>query len=801
MARGTKAWLEQLLNILAVDNDPDDDYPGKHWDKESYRSQWSDRLKQLNTGTAGQDATLRALTETDRRRLLDGILQIAQFSVPQDDIYSQKMHDAVLNRYVDYVPEELPDLYKWSKQYGKSAHLRSGQQEQDRASLESLLKTKTGKIRNPIQSLYRFVRGNAYLNQSKDLIGIMSDRVWDPQITTALTKLAKHGHIRHDPKTGTILFPRDTIRQIDPYYEKYQETLGALSNVANNDYIELYKQMADDKFDERKSPYNDMINELARDQVRRNLQQIPEDAPIEERERILAEQQNELNQTLLPPDYRNTAQALANYNSGLAIESGKKLLVDSFGPRVKLASVFSEKGLRSLLNHPKRALRLAQINEMLDDNWNDIIAPGHEYLWHPGWQGRNAQDRHIDDAINAIPREDYSQIARIQEPSGPWKRGELNSLNNYDTLRRTLAENKRQVVRRGEEIRAQITQYIAAHPEIQDRIAANNEQRLLEDIRGIGYTPTAEDKEEQDLLSRVPSGNYQKKIANILKNPRLVQLAERPYHYSKDMLSAIPSDSPWRLAKNRRDLYDRSLNHSICVGVPQYSYHNNVQAKKSLIFFSGEHTDLESETGELALYIDPKTKKIKKVTIEQVHGVNNRSGSSEGIAALRAIAKQLPGKSVEDINNVVEQKGIEYKEQRPADEDLEELYNDYLNREGMAAGLPDHWQIGEHIQEDDNVLGEIFQAAAVRMQLAGYHQDDDGNWLRPGDPRYDDWDAEGNRIVQDEGEFDENDPGYSGGGFVEPLNNPAYMRLLELLLDGGVTKPSEHIRSLVTRRF
>jgi hypothetical protein len=793
MARGTKAWLDQLLNILAVDSDPDDNYPGKHWDKESYRSQWSDRLRRLNTGTAGQDTILRALTTADRRRLLDGILKIAQFNVPQDDIYSQKMHDAVLSRYADDVPEDLPDLYKWSKQYGKSAHLRSGQQEQDRASLESLLKTKAGKIRNPIQSLYRFVRGNAYLNQSKDLIGIMSDRVWDPQVTTALTKLAKHGYIRHDPKTGTILFPRDTIRQIDPYYEKYQETLGALSKVATDDYIKLYKQMADDKFDERKSPYNDMINELARDQIRRNLRQIPEDAPIEERERILAEQQNELNQTLLLPDYRNTAQMLANYNGGLTKE-GKKLLADRFGPRVKLASVFSEKGLRSLLNHPKRALRLAQINEMLDDNWNDITAPGHEYLWHPGWQGRNAQDRHIDDAINAIPHEDYSQIARIQEPSGPWKRGELNSLNNYDALRRTLAENKQQVARRGEEIRAQITQYIAAHPEIQDRIAENNEQRLLEDIRGIGYMPTAEDKEEQDLLSRVPSGNYQKKISLILKNPRLVQLAERPYHYSKDMLSAIPSDSPWRLAKNRRDLYDRSLNHSICVGVPQYSYHNNVQAKKSLIFFSGEHTDLESETGELALYIDPKTKKIKKVTVEQVHGVNNRPGSSVGTSALRAIAKQLAGKSVEDINNVVEQKGIEYKEENPQ-VDPNDAYQDALHEWAFEHDVPAEVVNAGELYDDD-----AYNFATERMRQDGWHLDDDGNWIARGDPRYNDWDAHGNRIVN-EGEFDENDPGYSGGGFVEPLNNPAYMRLLELLLEGGVTKPSEHMRELVTRRF
>jgi hypothetical protein len=106
---------------------------------------------------------------------------------------------------------------------------------------------------------------------------------------------------------------------------------------------------------------------------------------------------------------------------------------------------------------------------------------------------------------------------------------------------------------------------------------------------------------------------------------------------------------------------------------------------------------------------------------------------------------------------------------------------------------------------DDYDVDEAHNYAQDRMQDAGYHMDDDGNYIAQGDPRYDDWDEWGNPAGYDyeaDGvDFDEDDEGYAEGGFVEPTANPAYRRLLELLLEDGMTTPLKHAVSLATRRF
>jgi hypothetical protein len=773
MAHGPKSWFNKVLDAFMQDK--------SIYDQNEDPRVWPERLAHMNEGTLGQQVDLSGLKPSQRAALIRVILNTAGFKDPED-LYSKKFHDIMVN-YLSNDYRKIPDLYKWSKKYHRSPFFSATPKQ--RVPLEQILKTRTGTIRNPVYSLYRELRGNAMLNPSKDFIARTSGYMYDPSVITALTKLAKNGYIKHDPKTGVILVPRDTIRQIDPYYEKYQETLNALAEAVAKEE------------DMQAQPYIDMAKTYLKDQIRRNMPVIAEDTPLELRNQILAEQQEQLNAPVSDEDTQSALRQMANL-SNLSSEIDKRELpskANAFNSRMRLASLFSEKGLRSLLNNPKRRLRLAQINELLADKWHDLYRAED---WRTA-QFRAEEDTPINALIATLPweieRDHIVPLQKYKIPMGPWKKGDLQSLNNFDTLRQTLHENELLADRREEEARERVRQYIAAHPELQQLAAQNmqarTERQHLNSMRGIGYTPNEEDKEEQQLLKHMPRGNNHRTISNILGTPRLVELAERPYQYSKDILEAVNSDDlsvPWRIAKNRRDLYERSQKHNICVGVPVLGYHDKVLAKKSLIFFHGEHADKDSETGEIALYINPKDNKVIKADVLQVRGLENKPGSPAGIGDLEVVAKRLVGKSINDVNNVVEQKGIEYKEEQPIDpyEVYQQHMNDYLRDNDRPM--------------DDDTDDDVYEYANNQMRVAGYHMDDDGNWLAPGDPRYDDYDYDGNRI-EPEGEFDEDDPGYAGGGFVEPIGNSAYQRLFELLLEDGMSKPTKYQVSLATRRF
>jgi Mn-dependent DtxR family transcriptional regulator len=792
MARGSKTWLNKVLEALLQDKDVYD----QNFDQDYHRRFFSEKLVSLNEGAPGQQSVFEQLDiPRHRKAFIRSLLAVAGFKDPED-IYSKKFHNVMVD-YLNNDYRNIPDAYRWSKNYHKSPFFAAAPEQ--RIPLEQILKTRAGTIRNPIHSLYRELRGNAMLNPSKDFIARTSNHIWDPQVTTALNKLSKNGYIKYDPKTGVVLIPRDTIRQIDPYYEKYQETLNALTEAYIADAEARYKE---DESGEWKltQPYIDMGKEFLKEQTRRHLPGIAENMPMEMRNQMLAEQQEQLNAPVSDEDLQSAVRQMFNLSS-LETEIGKQelpLASNAFNNRMRLASVFSEKGLRSLLNNPKRRLKLAQINELLEDKWQQLHVPS---AWHTVRRYAAEEDAPMVNLMRALPWQDRRDrilpLERFEVPGGPWKKGDIHSLNNFDTLRRTLHENELRVAQAEEQARDRVRQYIAAHPELQQLAAQNMQeqaqQQQLDGLRGIGYTPNEEDKEEQRLLERVRKDTYRRTVSNILSVPRLAELAERPYQYSKDILEATNSDdliAPWRLAKNRRDLYERSRNHNICVGVPVHEYHDKVLQKKSLIFFHGEHTNKAGETGEIALFINPKDHKIIKANVVQVHGFENKPGSQAGTGGLHIIAKRLVGKSVDDINNVVEQKGIEYKEEQPVDP--HEVYQQYMNDYVFDNDLP----MDDYADRDD----DVYEYANEQMRIAGYHMDEDGNWLAPGDPRYDDYDYDGNRI-EPEGEFDEDDPGYAGGGFVEPIGNTAYQRLLELLLESNMAKPTKHQISLATRRF
>jgi hypothetical protein len=629
--------------------------------------------------------------------------------------------------------------------------------------------------------------------------------------------------------------------------------------------------------------YTDFAKAYMQDRLRQGFPRIAEDLPLEEREQQLAAQQAQL-QNVNNLHLFNDANTLGEQYIAMLkaadlistyLDDRKGWPVKRLSNRARLASLFSEKGLRSLLNNPKRLLKVAQANDLIRSEWHKLNQRPWNQLWWPRANRNREPDPDVPyDLYEAIPNETLGQIGRINQPGRYWAQGDLHSLNNFDALRRQLADHEQIVERNTAQARNRIIQYIAAHPELQqlaDQNAARQaEEQRLRQMRGLSYKPNAEDIEEEKLLTPIINfgGNYQSKIKKVLENPRLVELAERPYQYSKDILDALnkapvplADAKEWRLVKNRRELYDRSLNHVICVGVPGFSYNDKVLAKKSLIFFNGDHTDLESETGEIALYIDQKTHKIIKATVEQVQGKGNKGHKDESMQALQLIAKTLVGKKATDINNVVEQEGIEYKEgnvrwnEAMADyyqmynraDDLEQQedigfleaahnyahqvltnegyrrndngeweryfeppqqqpqqqvnpYDEYMNYVHEYA--MDHHYEGDLADYDDD---EGYNYAQERMRDAGYHMDEDGNYLAPDDPRYDDWDEWGNHIDDDadldEEDFDEDDEGYAEGGFVEPIGNPAYRRLLELLLEDGMTKPSKHLTSLMTRRF
>jgi hypothetical protein len=744
MARGSKEWLGRLISLLSKDGKQDSAF------------HWRGRLADLNNGAQGQSFVFENLEEPSQGvAILEAALELAGFQQPED-LHAKKFHDALLRFYV-HNPYSLPDLYKWSKNYHKAPHFKPLPEQ--REPLDHIVQTKKGTIRNPVHSLYRHLRGNAMINESKDFISAMP-RIYDAQITTALTKLAKHGHIKYEPKTGVILIPRDTIRRIDPYYERYQETLNALQQAIGEDHALVNRVAASVSSDrdneearaageatfkyvnrppeEQITKYKDFAKQLIQDQMRRNMPRIPEDLPMEEREQRFAEQQAQL-QNINADDIHDGLLAMFN-RSYVPKRNESWWPTHDTAPMMRLASMFSEKGLRSLLNNPKRALKIAQINELLEDKWADINATEATWQYHPDPEDRQA----IPPAIFEILPNEVDR--NMHDPGGPWKQGDLQSLNNYDTFRRQLEDRERAIERSRVQARERIVQYIAAHPELQ-QLAAQNvaNQRRLYDMRGIGYTPNDEDKEEEAIIKsmgRQLVGNYRTVAKTLMDHPRLAELAKRPYTYSKGIMDAI-GEAPitiaehpgWRLANNRHELYERSYEHSICIGMPVMQYHDKALAKKSLLFFSGDHTDPESEAGEIALYIDPKTHKIIKTDVVQVHGYGNAPGKKESTQNLKYIADALVGKKVDDTDDVVEEKGVEYKEEQ-----------------GPA-------------QQEEEDPGELWDNAA------------------------------------DEDEFDEDDEGYAEGGFVEPTGNPAYRRLLELLLEDGMTKPSKHLTSLATRRF
>jgi hypothetical protein len=809
MARGSNKWLEQIIDKLSTRfNEP--------------RDEWYQRIRHLNAGYRGQSIALNNLDPAQRIALLEAALDLAGFQ-QSEDIHAKKFHDTLL-KYHSYNSEALPDITKWAKLYHKSPHFAPTPE--NRVPLDQIVKTNKGTIRNPIHSLYRYLRGNAMLNESKDFISVLPLRLWDPQVTTALTKLSKNNHVKYDPKTGAILIPRDTIRQIDPYYEIYNKTLTELIKTINEDHSDAVLGEiinGQQPTSERGKKYRELAKAFTQDQMRRNMPRIAEDLPMEERERLFAEQQARI-QNISDEDIANGLQQMRNHAYFNEIANSWPP-VNSNSNRMKLASMFSEKGLRSLLNNPKRLLKVAQINELLEDKWNEITVPDRTWNYYPGHEDREVIPY---DIYHVLP-DDVDHA--VHEPGGYWKRGDLQSLNNYDTFRRQLEDRERTIARNTEQARERIIQYIAAHPELQqiaDQNAANRQQqRRLTDMRGIGYTRNAEDKEEEDLIKSMGNaliGNYRTVAKTLMDHPRLAELAKRPYKYSKGIMDAI-GEAPitldeypgWRLAENRHELYERSYEHNICIGMPIMQYHDKALSKKSLLFFSGDHTDPESEAGEIALYIDPKTHKIIKTDIVQVHGFGNKPGSKVGTQNLKYIADTLVGKSVDDTNNIVEEEGVEYKEEH--DPALPAPQQQALPAPQQAAGgglIDPENQYHALVQEyadDHNYDGdmadyfddEAFNWAHRQMGYLGYHLDDDGNYLVPGDPGYNDFDEDGNRVNGggefDEEDFDEDDEGYAEGGFVEPTGNPAYRRLLELLLEDGMTKPSAHIKSLMTRRF
>jgi hypothetical protein len=705
MARGSKKWLDQLIDKLSTRFN-------------TSKENWTG-LSLLNNGARGQRTVFSEYNSADKLAILEAVLELAGFQ-PSEDQTTNKFHNALLDYHANAINHSLPDLFKWSKMYHKSPHFIGAPE--NRIPLDQIIKTKKGTIRNPVHSLYRLLRGNAKLNESKDFISLLPS-IYDAQVTTALNKLSKQGYVKHDPKSGFTLIPRDIIRQIDPYYERYHETLNALKQASSEDYAELYHaSRAEDESGEltpeikqARAKYTPLAKAFIQDQLRRNMPRIAEDIPLEERNRLFAAQQDRL-QNLSNRDIEDGIIAL--YNRSFKAQRADSWPINQANAVMRLASMFSEKGLRGLLNNPKRALKLAQINELLEDKWDEINDREGRYHWRPP-QNDPLISR---DMFYAIP---YGAVdSNVHEPAGPWKEGDLQSLNNYDAFRRQLEDRKRTIARNKTQARERVLQYIAAHPELQqiaERNNADRQRRLqLQNMRGIGYTPNAEDQEEEQIingLGRQLRGNYSEIAKTLLNQPRLVELAERPYQYSKGLLASVnDAGTPWQLAKNRRDLYDRSLYHNICIGMPLMEYHDKALAKKSLLFFSGEHTDPESEAGEIALYIDPKTHKIIKTDVVQVHGIHNAPGSELGTQNLKYIADALVGKSIDDTDNAIEDAGIAYTDEQ-------------------------------------------------------------------------------------EGEFDEDDEGYAEGGFVEPTANPAYRRLLELLLEDGMTKPSRHVQSLLTRRF
>jgi hypothetical protein len=793
MAR-TKTWAKKVLEALGTESSVD----------------WPTQLKGL-TGTrkAAQDRILGQLDLGARHTLLRAVLAARGYRPDNRVTDTSKFHDVMLRYYVDN-PDKLTDLDNWSSKYLKAPHFKPSPSDDQRVPLASLIKTKKGMLRNPVASMYRTMRGNAFLNESKDLVGRLYD-TWDPQVSTLLSKLVKNDYIKYDPLSGTVLIPRNVIRQIDPYYEKYQETLSTLADAAYNEsdralgsgiIDRILNGAATSPEDKR---YVEMAKDLVKAQIRANMHQFDDEVPMEERERLIAQNEELLN---AEPDADSLARALtlALVGSG-SIKSNETIDPDTLAltanghatARHKLASVFSEKGLRSLLNNPKRAAKLSQVLEFLEDKWLDIVSGDTNMRWHPGDRRNNPEDRALAPFAEVIPN--YDALGRYASPGGNWKTmQELQSLNNYDTLRRRLVDNKRQAELNREQARTRVLQYIQEHPELR----ALAEQNALEEaarrgragVRGIGYTPNAEDEEEQALLQRVPSGNYSTKVKNILANPRLAELAERPYQYSKEIQAVVTipttNQTPWRLARNRRDLYNRSLNHNICVGVPVHGYHDQILQKKSLIFLHGVDEDTASETGEISLWINPATHVIVKAYVHQVHGMNNASGTKAATNDLEQIAQQLIGKNISDANNVVEQHDIVYKEEDDRAQDPAAVFHDAV----------DDYAVDHGFNADDVLPDEAYDHAHRHMMNLGYHVDDDGNYLAPNDPRYNDWDEDGNRIErEDEGELDDDDPGYVGGGYVEPLGNPAYQRLLELLLEDGMTKPATHITASIIRRF
>jgi hypothetical protein len=701
MARSSNKWIKQLIDNLPARFD-------------STRENW-ERLSLLADGPRGQQRALSALSQEATRAVIEEALELAGFKQPEDPV-AKKFHNVLLDYYVDNT-NRLPNLYEWSKKYHKSPNFAPLPEQ--RESLDSILQTKKGTLRNPIHSLYRLLRGNANLNESKDFISVFPS-IHDSQVSTALNKLYKHGYIKYDPESGVTLIPRDTIRRIDPYYTNYQDTFNALHKAIDDDYRAAVLGEDPNTESAQGKKYRELAKAFAQDKMRRNMPRIAEDLPMEERERLFAEQQERL-QNIDEYDIDDSLIQMRNLAYLRDFPGQWYWQGNTNNPMMRLASMFSEKGLRSLLNNPKRLLKIAQINELLDDKWDDITASRDTTAWHPT-QG----DGVPRETFYNIPYQDAIQLERVEIPGGPWKNGDLQSLNNYDTFRRQLEDRKRTIERNKVQARDRIVQYIEAHPELQQLAEQNaREQQRLRDMRGIGYTPNREDEEEERIIrslgNKLIGSNYSAIAKTLLDHPRLAELAERPYQYGKELQDSVNgAETPWRLANNRRELYDRSLHHNICIGMPVMAYHDKALAKKSLLFFSGEHTDAESEAGEIALYIDPKTHKIAKADVIQVHGLHNAPGKKESTSDLQTIADTLVGKRVDDTDDVVEQKDIEYKEEQQAPE---------------------------------------------------------------------------------EDEFDENDEGYVEGGFVEPTANPAYRRLLELLLEDGMTKPSKHVVSLASRRI
>jgi hypothetical protein len=73
-------------------------------------------------------------------------------------------------------------------------------------------------------SLYRYVRGNARIDEDGDLVA----RVWpDYAATPLINKWVKEGLIRHDDRSGIWVIPKNLLKKMDPYHKDYNATFNS----------------------------------------------------------------------------------------------------------------------------------------------------------------------------------------------------------------------------------------------------------------------------------------------------------------------------------------------------------------------------------------------------------------------------------------------------------------------------------------------------------------------------------------------------------------------------------------------